>query len=120
VEDEEGVWDLARRILELKGYKVITASNPTEAAQICERHDGPIQLLLTDVVMPTMSGRQLAERVAFLPPGLKDLYMSGYTDNAIMPHGILKEGTQFLQKPFTRDSLTRKVREALDVPQQVA
>ncbi len=120
VEDEEGVRDLARRILELKGYKVITASNPTEAAQVCERHEGPIHLLLTDVIMPTMSGRQLAEHVAFLRPGMKVLYMSGYTDNAIIPHGILKEGTQFLQKPFTRDSLTSKVREVLDAPQQAA
>ena len=120
VEDEEGVRDLARRILELKGYKVITASNPTEAAQVCERYEGPIHLLLTDVVMPTMSGPQLAEHVAFLRPGLKVLYISGYTDNAIVPHGILEEGVQFLQKPFTRDSLTRKVREVLDAPQQTA
>ena len=120
VEDEEGVRDLARRILELKGYKVITASNPTEAAQVCERYEGPIHLLLTDVVMPTMSGPQLAEHVAFLRPGLRVLYISGYTDNAIVPHGILEEGVQFLQKPFTRDSLTRKVREVLDAPQQTA
>ncbi len=119
-EDEEGVRDLARRVLELKGYKVITASNPTEAAQICERHEGPIHLLLTDVVMPTMSGRQLAEHLAFLRPGLKVLYMSGYTDNAIVPHGILEEGTQFLQKPFTADSLAHKVREVLDAPHQAA
>jgi len=120
VEDEEGVRDLARRILELKGYKVITASNPTEAAQVCERHEGPIHLLLTDVVMPTMSGRQLAEHVAFLRPGLKVLYMSGYTDSAIVPHGILKEGTPFLQKPFTPEALAHKVREVLDTPQQAA
>jgi PAS domain S-box-containing protein len=120
VEDEEGVRDLARRILELKGYKVITASNPTEAAQVCERYEGPIHLLLTDVVMPTMSGPQLAEHVAFLRPGLKVLYISGYTDNAIVPHGILEEGVQFLQKPFTRDSLTRKVREVLEAPQPTA
>jgi PAS domain S-box-containing protein len=120
VEDEEGVRDLARRILELKGYKVITASNPTEAAQVCERYEGPIHLLLTDVVMPTMSGPQLAEHVAFLRPGLKVLYISGYTDNAIVPHGILEEGVQFLQKPFTQDSLTRKVREVLDAPQPTA
>jgi PAS domain S-box-containing protein len=120
VEDEEGVRDLAGRILELKGYKVITASNPTEAAQVCERHEGPIHLLLTDVIMPTMSGRQLAEHVAFLRPGLKVLYMSGYTGNAIVPHGILEEGIPFLQKPFTPDSLTHKVREVLDAPQQAA
>jgi DNA-binding NtrC family response regulator len=104
----------------LKGYKVITASNPTEAAQVCERYEGPIHLLLTDVVMPTMSGPQLAEHVAFLRPGLKVLYISGYTDNAIVPHGILEEGVQFLQKPFTRDSLTRKVREVLEAPQPTA
>jgi two-component system cell cycle sensor histidine kinase/response regulator CckA len=120
VEDEEGVRDLAGRILGLKGYKVITASNPTEATQVCERYEGPIQLLLTDVVMPTMSGRQLAEHVAFFRPGLKVLYMSGYTNSAIVPHGILEEGTPFLQKPFTPDSLTRNVREALDAPQKAA
>ena len=120
VEDEEGVRDLARRILELRGYKVIAASNPMVAAQVFERHEGPIQLLLTDVVMPTMSGRQLAEHLALLRPGLKVLYMSGYTDNAIVPHGILKEGTPFLQKPFTPDSLAHKVREVLDTPQQQA
>ena len=120
MEDEEAVRDLAGRILKLKGYKVITPSNPTEAAQVCEQHEGPIHLLLTDVVMPTMSGPQLAEHVAFLRPGLKVLYMSGYTDNAIVPHGILEEGIPFLQKPFTPDSLTRKVREVLDAPQQAA
>jgi len=120
VEDEEGVRDLAGRILELKGYKVIMASNPTEAAQAFERHEGPIHLLLTDVVMPTMSGRQLAEHLALLRPELKVLYMSGYTDNAIVPHGILEEGVQFLQKPFTPDSLIHKVREALDAPQPAA
>jgi two-component system cell cycle sensor histidine kinase/response regulator CckA len=120
VEDEEGVRDLARRILELKGYKVITASNPTEAAQVCGRHEGPIHLLLTDVIMPTMSGRQLAEHVAFLRPELKVLYMSGYTDNAIVPHGILEEGVQFLQKPFAPNLLIRRVREALEAPQQAA
>jgi two-component system cell cycle sensor histidine kinase/response regulator CckA len=120
VENEEGVRDLAGKILELKGDKVIMASNPTEAVQVCERHEGPIHLLLTDVIMPTMSGRQLAEHVAFLRPELKVLYMSGYTDNAIVPHGILEEGTPFLQKPFTPDSLTHKVREVLDAPQQAA
>ena len=114
VEDEEGVRDLAKRILELKGYKVIMAASPTEAVQVCERHEGPIHLLLTDVIMPTMSGRQLAEHVAFLRPGMKVLYMSGYTDNVMVPHGILEEGTAFLQKPFTPEALTRKVREVLD------
>ncbi len=120
VEDEEGVRDLAKRILELKGYKVITSSNPADAAQVVERYKEPIHLLLTDVVMPTMSGRQLAEHVAFLRPELKVLYISGYTENSIVPYGILKEGAPFLQKPFTPDSLTRKIREVLDAPQQAA
>jgi FixJ family two-component response regulator len=75
---------------------------------------------LTDVLMPTMSGRQLAEHLALMRPGLKILYMSGYTDNAIVPHSILEEGVHFLQKPFTPESLTHKVREVLDAPRQAA
>ena len=79
-----------------------------------EQHPDPIHLMVTDVVMPQMSGRRMAEAVAPLRPGIKVLYMSGYTDNAIVQHGILDPGRSFLQKPFTPDALARKVREVLD------
>ena len=114
VEDAEDVRDLARDILGLMGYNLMTASNPVEAIQVSQDHSGVIQLLLTDVVMPGMSGRQLADRLVADRPGLKVLFMSGYTDNAIVHHGVLDPGTAFVQKPFTPDSLSRKVREVLD------
>ncbi len=114
VEDEEGVRDLARDILQANGYTVLGASYGAEAVQLCKRHAGPIHLLLTDVVMPHMSGRQLAERLAPLYPEMKILYMSGYTDNAVVHHGVLDPGTAYLQKPFSPGSLARKVREVLD------
>ena len=114
VEDAEDVRDLARDILGLMGYNLMTASNPVEAIQVSQDHSGVIHLLLTDVVMPGMSGRQLADRLVADRPGLKVLFMSGYTDNAIVHHGVLDPGTAFVQKPFTPDSLSRKVREVLD------
>jgi signal transduction histidine kinase/ActR/RegA family two-component response regulator len=114
VEDEEGLRTLAREILELQGYTLIEASNPGEALARLEAHHGPIHLLVTDVVMPQMSGRELASRVAAARPETRILYMSGYTDDAIIRHGVLDPGTPFLQKPFAPDSLARKVRDALD------
>jgi two-component system cell cycle sensor histidine kinase/response regulator CckA len=87
-----------------------------EALQVSQDHSGVIHLLLTDVIMPGMSGRQLADRLVADRPGLKVLFMSGYTDNAIVHHGVLDPGTAFVQKPFTPDSLSRKVREVLDAP----
>jgi DNA-binding NtrC family response regulator len=114
VEDEEGLRTLAREVLELQGYTLIEASNPGEALALLEAHHGPIQLLVTDVVMPQMSGRELASRVAAARPETRILYMSGYTDDAIIRHGVLDPGTPFLQKPFAPDSLARKVRDALD------
>jgi len=116
VEDAEDVRDLARDILGLMGYNLMTASNPVEAIQVSQDHAGVMHLLLTDVVMPGMSGRQLADRLVADRPGLKVLFMSGYTDNAIVHHGVLDPGTAFVQKPFTPDSLSRKVREVLDTP----
>ncbi|MGH7315304.1 MAG: ATP-binding protein, partial [Candidatus Rokuibacteriota bacterium] len=115
VEDEEGVRELARDILRASGYTVLEARNGPEALLLCERHQGPLDLLLTDVVMPRMSGRELAERLAPLRPDLSVLYMSGYTDDAIIRHGVLGAGTAFLQKPFTPAALVQRVRETLDL-----
>ena len=114
VEDEEVVRKLAVRILKRQGYTVLEGSHGNEAIDVCKQHKGPVHLLLTDVVMPQMSGRELAERITSIRPGIKILYMSGYTDNTIAHHGILDKGMNFIQKPFTVDGLARKVREVLD------
>lgn len=114
VEDEDGVRRLAERILRRVGYQVLVAQSGAEALAVCERHAGPIDLLLTDVVMPEMSGRDLAERLIERLPRIAVLYMSGYTDNAIVHHGILDQGTRFIGKPFSAAELTRKVHEVLD------
>jgi two-component system cell cycle sensor histidine kinase/response regulator CckA len=114
VEDDEVVRKLAVRILREQGYRVLEASQGVDAFLICEEHKGPIHLLVTDVVMPKMSGRELAERITSIRQEVKVLYMSGYPDDTIAHHGILNEGTNYIQKPFTVDSLIRKVREVLD------
>jgi CheY-like chemotaxis protein len=114
VEDEEAVRELARDILESHGYTVLEATNGGEALLACERHAGPIHLLLTDVVMPRLSGRELAERIGPMRPEMRVMYMSGYTDDAIIRHGVLDADTVLLQKPFTADVLARRVRERLD------
>ncbi|HEY7253905.1 MAG TPA: ATP-binding protein [Methylomirabilota bacterium] len=120
VEDEEGVRELARDILRATGYTVIEARNGAEALLLSERHQGPLDLLLTDVVMPRMSGRELAERLTPLRPDLSVLYMSGYTDDAVIRHGVLGAGTAFLQKPFTPAILVGRVRETLDLSRPAA
>jgi PAS domain S-box-containing protein len=114
VEDEAGVRSLARLALQSNGYAVLEAADADAAVGLCQAHAGPIDLLVTDVVMPRVSGRQLADRVAALRPGVKVLFLSGYTDDAIVRHGVLETAKAFLQKPFTPTTLARKVREVLD------
>jgi two-component system cell cycle sensor histidine kinase/response regulator CckA len=114
VEDEQGVLSLVCNTLAAQGYKVLEAHSPLKAASILGSYAEPIHMLLTDVVMPQMSGKVLANHVAALHPGTRVLYMSGYTDDAIVRHGILEPNTFLLQKPFTPSALLQKVREVLD------
>ncbi len=116
VEDEEQILSLGQRMLEQHGYTVLGCHTPAQALQLLGLHSGPIHLLVTDMVMPGMNGRELRERVAALKPGLRCVFMSGYTADVIAHQGILDEGVHFLQKPFTSQALTSKVREALDAP----
>jgi PAS domain S-box-containing protein len=114
LEDEERVRKLAQRILEAGGYRVLVASRGEEAVQMCKEHQGAIHLLLTDMVMPQLSGRDVASQLSPLRAEMRVLYMSGYTDNAVVRHGMLEPGMAFLQKPFTPETLLNKVREVLD------
>ncbi len=113
VEDEPMILEMARDMLEPLGYRVLLAATPGEAIERARTHAEPIDLLLTDVVMPEMNGRELANKVASLHPGIHTLFMSGYTANVIAHHGVLDEGVHFLQKPFARQTLTAMVRRAL-------
>ena len=114
VEDEPAVLTLSQRALEAQGYVVLAASDAAAALRVVERHGGTIHLLLTDVVMPGLSGRELAERLGAQRPGIRVLYMSGYPGDAVVQHGTLPSGSAFLQKPFSPDRLARKVRDVLD------
>jgi len=116
VEDEEALRDMIREILEEKGYAALLASDGAEALSVAEARSGPIHLLLTDVVMPRLSGRELFERLGALRPGLRCVFMSGYTGHAALRNGRLPRGQGFLDKPFTRAGLLREVRERLDAP----
>jgi signal transduction histidine kinase/ActR/RegA family two-component response regulator len=118
VEDEEEVRALAAEVLQGQGYTLLEAAHPHEALRLAERWTARIHLLLTDVVMPRMSGRQLADRLAGVRPAMKILYMSGYTDDIIARDGLLDPGTPLLAKPFTPDVLAEKVRAVLDAPRE--
>ncbi|MBU2551227.1 MAG: response regulator, partial [Proteobacteria bacterium] len=114
VEDELTILRMGKIMLESLGYSVMTAGKPGEAVLMAGEHPDEIQLLLTDVVMPEMNGRELAERITEMKPGVKCLFMSGYTANAIAHHGVLEAGVNFIQKPFSMADLAAKVRAALD------
>jgi len=116
VEDAEVVRDLVGEVLGMLGYLALKAADPHEALRISDTHIGPIHLLLTDVVLPHMDGRSLHRRIVSTRPDMKVMYMSGYTDNFIVHHGVLDRGVHFIQKPFSVDNLAKKVREALDSP----
>ncbi len=114
VEDEEQILSLATRILEIQGYRVLPAGSPAEACLLAERHEGEIQLLLTDVIMPGMNGRELQRRIERSKPGIRTLFMSGYTEDAVVHRGTVGMGISFVSKPFTVRMLAEKVRSALD------
>jgi CheY-like chemotaxis protein len=114
VEDEELVRNLGQMVLEHQGYRVLVAGLGPEALRLGTQYGGPIHLLVADVVMPGMSGRQLAVEMHRTRPDMKVLYLSGYTDDAVLRHGVLENETAFLSKPFTPDELAQKVRKVLD------
>jgi two-component system cell cycle sensor histidine kinase/response regulator CckA len=113
VEDEESVRRLARRVLEGVGYRVLEAASGVEALRVIEGWDGPLDLVVTDVIMPGMSGQELSARLRERRPALRILYVSGYTDDAILQHGTLLPNTGFLQKPFTPGTLAQRVHEVM-------
>jgi CheY-like chemotaxis protein len=114
VEDELVILDVSREMLEQLGYVVLIASTPHEALRIAKSHAGEIQMLITDVVMPEMNGRDLAKLICDIRPGLKCLFISGYTADVIAHHGVLDPGVNFIQKPFSMVYLAVKVREVLE------
>jgi len=116
VEDELGVRQLVCEMLQRLGYRILQASGGAEAFRLFEQHQGSIDLLITDVIMPQMSGRELAQRLKVLQPSLKVLYISGYTDDMLAHHGVLESNVFLLQKPFAPDELAKKLREVLDAP----
>jgi two-component system, cell cycle sensor histidine kinase and response regulator CckA len=115
-EDEDGVRSLTREVLEKYGYTVLEAANGEEALKVAEQHVGPLDLLLSDVVMPRMGGPELAQALLARRPSVKVLYMSGYTDHPMVRRGVVNAGVAFLQKPFTPTLLVSRVREVLEAP----
>jgi len=114
VEDEKAILELGKRCIERQGYRVLAANSPEEAIMLAEAHEGPIHLLITDIIMPQMDGKELADRLWERLPGLKCLFMSGYSADIIAKHGVLEEGIHFMEKPFTLREVALKVRQALD------
>ena len=114
VEDDVSLRELVRLMLQSSGYEVLTAASADQAARLCAEHPGGVELLLTDVVMPEVNGRVLAERLEALFPALRVLFMSGYSDEAVFRHGKIRPNTAFIEKPFSERALARKVREVLD------
>jgi CheY-like chemotaxis protein len=114
VEDEDGVRGLALLVLQTLGYTVLAAMDGKDALRVVDRHRGPIDLLLTDVVMPGMDGRDVAEALQPRFPQMKVLFTSGYTDDAVVRHGILQAEVAFIQKPYSTQALAKKVRQVLD------
>ena len=117
VEDQPQARDVICETLRRRGYTVIQAADGAEAIEKAEQHRGAIDLLLTDVVMPGISGRQLAERIQSVAPSVRVIYMSGYADDAITQHGVLDPRLAFIQKPFTSNVVLAKVREVLSAPE---
>ena len=115
-EDEDGVRSLTREVLEKYGYRVLEAANGEEALSVSDQHDGPVDLLLSDVVMPRMGGPELAQALLQRRPAVKVLYMSGYTDQPMVRRGVVDAGVAFLQKPFTPTLLVSRIRELLETP----
>ena len=113
-EDEDGVRSLTREVLEKCGYTVLEAANGEEALKVAEQHKGPLDLLLSDVVMPRMGGPELAQALLAKRPSVKVLYMSGYTDHPMVRRGVVNAGVAFLQKPFTPTVLVSRIREVLE------
>jgi CheY-like chemotaxis protein len=114
VEDDSAIRKMGQKMLEKLGYRVTAAGTPGEALRLAAEHTGRIHLLLTDVIMPGMNGRDLADQLRACCPDIKTLYMSGYTANVIAHRGVLEKGLPFIQKPFSKNELGAKVREVLD------
>ncbi len=117
-DDEEQILTIVKRGLEREGFEVLTATNPEEARQRVENLEGDLQLLLTDVVMPGMNGRDLQDQLCSLKPGFRTLFMSGYTADLIAQRGILEKGVHFIQKPFSLNALTEKIHAVLAEEQE--
>jgi CheY-like chemotaxis protein len=114
VEDEPAVREVAAQFLRNCGYKVVVATHGLEAVELVRDHNVAFDLLVTDVVLPAMNGRQLYDQLRESRPGLRVVFMSGYTDDLIAHHGVLEPGVSFVEKPFNQETLARKVRETLD------